>query len=177
MTEPPAGQHVPFEEVVRTARRRVEAVQGTPTDKGTERGHLEGLLHEGRTSLSRDLDQNAYHHAGFLAGSLTRWLHERGRPLDAEVVTSASIYGAMVSRDLVQRYLTDPVANAHKAHLAAMLEVERTRGEPLPAPDESHFVSWLVSSLPLRPDGDVSGFFARQRERRIAHLFPERDPD
>jgi hypothetical protein len=135
-----------------------------PGNSGFVIGEYEGLTTKERARLRPRAREKQHHHAGFLFGHLTRWLHERGWALDEQLMIPG-LYAASVATPEAQAAL-DKKNPIMRVHVYAALGTEKKRGLPLTETEERMLFGWLCEAASMIPTPDGLAQFERLRAKR-----------
>jgi hypothetical protein len=147
----------------------IEAARAATAGRGpndVEVGRLEGLGDAAAARLAARPGESATHHAGYLVGHLIRWLHERGKPLDAATLLTASVYGACIADEGGQQQLARP-DRPMSTHTYAAIRTEKRIGAALDRADEQMLFGWLLEQAGGRATPQLLAKLDRIRARRL----------
>lgn len=148
-------------------RAAVSAAAGDDPD-GTLAGHLAGLRAGGRAKLLADSGESVFHHAGYLSGHLTRWLAERGRPVDPAMLLVVAAYAAAVADPPEDPFATPTRVLA--THVYAALRTEKKHRQALSDAGERMVFGWLLEQAGHDPEPELVAKLERLRLRRHERL-------
>jgi hypothetical protein len=135
---------------------------------------FEGLTGAGVPRLERGPDESTQRFAARLLGRFLAWVDSTRRPLEDELMSTATPYLTIVAASIADGDWDPSLRDAaalFRIHTVAMVYAERRAEAPAPVAHENLLISWLTAQAGMRPVEETGAVLGQRRQRRHAKLF------